>query len=1061
MDSTVKIEYLATLLLQLVIATGSIAQTIAQTAASKWVVDDYKNESTLAKINVNEGTWMTVSVSPDGQTIVFDLLGDIYMIPSTGGMAKAMTSDIAWQMQPSFSRDGKYITFISDEGGGENIWVMDREGGQKRAVSNETFRMVNSPAWSPDGNHIAVRKHFTGTRSLGAGEIWMYPVTGGEGVQLTKRPNQQKDMGEPAFSPDGRYVYYSQDVTPGDIFEYSKDSEQGIYVIKRVDVRSREVETVVGGRGGAIRPTPSPDGSRLAYISRVDFQSTLFVYDFHTGKREALYHNMERDLQEAWAIHGVYPAMCWTADSKNVLFWAGGKINKLNVASKDVQVIPFEVTQEKSINKTLRFTKNIDQEKFDIKMLRNVEVSPDGKQVAYEALGYIYTRTLPNGQPKRLTRQTDHFEFDPGFSHDGKRIVYTTWQDTVQGNVRVITLATGEGVNLLSEPGKYVEPAFSPNGEVVVFRKFKDEAVLDPDYNVDPGIYFVSAKGGEAKLVTKQGRMPHFASSNDRIYVQRDGEMPMLARIDLDGSNEKALYTIKYATEFRMSPNGKQLGFVEHYRVRTIPYEEAGAPIAIDDATSDARVRTWSEKAGTHISFGKNSDIIYWSLGPDLYSRATGDEKKGIEATYISFKEPVDKPTGMTALVGGRVITMENDEIIEDGVVLVNGNHIVAVGKNGVVKIPKDVKIIDVKGKTVIPGIIDTHAHQPQGSNGIIPQQNWSAYATLTFGVTTMFNPNTFTAEIFAASEMQKSGHMLSPRIFSTGMSLYGAYEPGHTAFVNSVDDARFHMDRLKRVGAFAIKMHHDPRREQYQQIIKAAGEYEMMVLSEGGALLQQDLGKIADGASSIEHSLALAKVYEDVYQFWSQSRTASVPTLVVAFGGISGENYWYAKTDVWKHPKLCKYVPSDILAPRAMRRPLAPDHHYNHFNVVKTLNEMNRRGIAIGIGGHGQREGLAAHWEMWMMVQGGMTPMDALRAATINPAKHLGIDQNIGSLKAGKLADLAVIDGDLLVDIRVSDRVTLVMLNGRLFDAESMNEIGNYDKKRAPFYFEVVNSKN
>jgi imidazolonepropionase-like amidohydrolase len=324
------------------------------------------------------------------------------------------------------------------------------------------------------------------------------------------------------------------------------------------------------------------------------------------------------------------------------------------------------------------------------------------------------------------------------------------------------------------------------------------------------------------------------------------------------------------------------------------------------------------------------------------------------EATVVL---KVEKPNGTITFVGGRVITMEGDEVLSDGVVVVYENHISAVGRKGEVKIPVDAKIIDVQGKTIIPGIIDTHAHQPQGSNGIIPQQNWSSYATLAFGVTTLFNPNAYTGEIFRFAEMQKAGHLTSPRIFSTGMSFYGAYEPGHTTFINSLEDARFHMDRFKRVGAFAMKMHHQPRREQYQQIIKAAGEYEMMVLSEGGALLQQDLGKIADGASSIEHSVALAKIYEDVYQFWSQSQTASVPTLVVSFGGISGENYWYAKTDVWKHPRLSKYVPQDILAPRSMRRELAPDHHYNHFNVVKSVKAMNDRGITVGIGGHGQRE--------------------------------------------------------------------------------------------------------
>lgn len=1040
-------------LLQLLI-TGTYAQSSFQSNTPNWKVENIRRDASLAEIHVNEGTWMNLDISPDGSLIVFDLLGDIYSIPVSGGIGTPLTSDLAWQMQPSFSPDGNHIVFTSDEGGGENIWIMDLDGGNKRAVSSETFRMVNSPAWSPDGKSIAVRKHFTGTRSLGAGEIWVYPSSGGEGRKLTSRPNQQKDMGEPVYSPDGRYVYYSQDVTPGDFFEYSKDSEKGIYAIKRLDFQTGEIEVVLSGRGGAIRPTLSHDGSKLAYISRVDFQSTLFLYDLQTGKKSALYHQLDRDKQAAWAIHGVYPAMSWTPDDNGILFWANGQINLIQSESKISTIIPFEVRTEKIQNKTLRFTKNIDEENFELKMLHHVDVSPDGKQAVYEALGYLYLLDLPKGKPRRLTQQTSHFEYAPSFSSDGKKIVYSAWNDQEQGSVQVINLSDGERKNLLNLPGKYTEPAFSPDGKTVVYRKFKDESMLNPAYNLATGIYQVSSEGGIPKLITSKGRSPHFADRNDRIYLQLDGEMPSLARVDLDGKEFKTLYTIKYATEFKMAPTGKELAFVEHYRVKSLPFLESEEPIVITDADSLPQVKTWSVLAGTNISFSQLNNEIHWNLGPNLYSNSAENQKE-IRETYISFSQPINKPTGVLALVGGRVVTMEADEVIENGVVLVEGNHILAVGKKGDVIIPNNATIIDLTGKTLIPGIIDTHAHQPNGTNGIIPQQNWSAYGTLAFGVTTMFNPNTFTEEVFGAAEMQKAGNILSPRIFSTGMSLYGAYEPGHTAIVNGLVDARFHMDRLKRVGAFAVKMHHHPRREQYQQIIEAAAEYEMMVLSEGGALLQQDLGKIADGASSIEHSVALAKLYEDVYQFWSQTQAASIPTLVVSFGGISGEHYWYETTDVWKHPKLSKFVPQDILAPRSMRRMMAPDHHYNHFNVVKTVKEMKDRNIMVAIGGHGQREGLAAHWEMWMMQQGGMTPMEALRAATIIPAIHLGLDKNLGSIKVGKLADLAVIDGDVLNDIRDSDKVVYVILNGQIYDAETMNEIGNFEKKRTSFYFE------
>ena len=181
----------------------------------------------------------------------------------------------------------------------------------------------------------------------------------------------------------------------------------------------------------------------------------------------------------------------------------------------------------------------------------------------------------------------------------------------------------------------------------------------------------------------------------------------------------------------------------------------------------------------------------------------------------------------------------------------------------------------------------------------------------------------------------------------------------------------------------------------------------------------------------------------------------AYTPTLVVAYGGIWGENFWYDTTDVWKHPRLSQYVPSEFLDPRSMRRPKAPHHHYNHINVAKIANELKDLGVLVNSGGHGQREGLAMHWEMWMMAQGGMSPLDALRTATMSPAKTLGLDSQIGSLKAGKLADILVIDGDVSQDIRLSDKVVYTMVNGRLYNAETMNEVGNYDNKRKKFYFE------
>src|SRR4051812_3199184 len=244
-------------------------QEISAKKEEKWDVNKPPGPTTEVPIDVTEGTWLSLDVSPDGKEVAFDLLGDLYTVPIAGGEAKALTHDVAWQMQPRYSPDGKTIAFTSDQGGGDNIWVMNRDGSKPRAVTKESFRLLNSPSWSPDGEYIVARKHFTAQRSLGAGEMWLYHRSGGDGLQLTKKPNDQKDAGEPVFSPDGRYVYFSQDVTPGRVFEYNKDPNTEIFVIQRLDRRTGETQRFVTGAGGAVRPTPSPDGKTLAFVRRV------------------------------------------------------------------------------------------------------------------------------------------------------------------------------------------------------------------------------------------------------------------------------------------------------------------------------------------------------------------------------------------------------------------------------------------------------------------------------------------------------------------------------------------------------------------------------------------------------------------------------------------------------------------------------------------------------------------------------------------------------------------------------------------------------------------------
>lgn len=1033
----------------------------------KWNVDEPPGPSAEVEIDVDEGTWMSLDVSPDGREIVFDLLGDLYLIPIDGGEARALTSGAAWDMQPRFSPDGTRIAFTSDRGGGDNIWVANRDGSEPTAVTKEKFRLLNSPAWDPGGDFIAARKHFTKTRSLGAGEIWLYHVTGGDGLQMTKRKNDQKDLGEPAFSPDGRYLYYSLDATPGAVFQYNKDSNGQIYAIERLDRESGEIDRMAFGPGGAAHPTPSPDGKWLAFVRRVRFQSVLFVQDLESGAETPIYDALERDMQETWAIHGVYPAMAWTPDSRSIVVWAGGKIRRVDVATRQAQTVPFRVRSKRRVSEALRFPVQPAPDEFEVKMLRWVEVSPQGDKVVYQALGRLYIRDLPDGEPRRLTSQTDHFEFYPSFSRDGRSVVYTTWRDDELGSVRIVSSGGGQGRVISNRPGHYVEPKFSPDGARVVYRSVGGGYLTSPRYSRDRGLYWAPSQGGDAHLVSERGFRPIFGASSDRLYFMTvEEEKRILKSVELDGSDEREHLESDFATEFSLSPDGKWVAFTERFNVYIAPFPGTGRKIAIGPKTKAVPVRKVSRDAGEYLHWSGDSTALHWALGPELFTRRLNEAFKFIEGApeelpepagagvNISFRVSSDKPSGIVAFVGARVVTMRGDEVIEDATVVVEGNRIAAVGSREDVAVPDGALVMDVSGRTIIPGLIDVHAHGAQGVNEITPQRNWGHYASLAFGVTTVHDPSNDTSTIFAASEMARAGLLTAPRIFSTGTILYGATTP-FTAEVNSLEDARSHLRRMKAVGAFSVKSYNQPRRDQRQQIVAAARELEMMVVPEGGSLFEHNMNMVVDGHTGIEHAIPVPNLYQDAVQLWAATEVGYTPTLVVGYGGIWGENYWYQHTNVWENERLMTFVPRFEVDPRARRRMMVPEEEFNHINIARACKKLSDAGVSVQVGAHGQREGLAAHWEMWMLEQGGMSPLEALRAGTRNGAAYLGMDSELGSIEAGKLADLLVLEENPLENLRNSENILYTVVNGRVYDARTMDQVGNHPAERGKFFWE------
>ncbi|MCD6013280.1 MAG: amidohydrolase [Flavipsychrobacter sp.] len=1039
----------------------------------KWDVNNPGGPGKDVTFTTNEGTWICLDVSPDGRDIAFDILGDIYIMPSGGGEAKALRQGLAMEVQPRFSPDGKRILFTSDAGGGDNIWVMNRDGSNARQITKETFRLLNNAAWV-DANYIVARKHFTSTRSAGAGELWLYNINGGNGLQLTARKNDQQDLNEPSVSADGRYIYYSEDMYPGGFFQYNKDPNNQIFAIKRFDREKGIIENVTGGPGGAMRPQISHSGKLLAFIKRVRTKTVLYLRDIETGEEWPIYDKLCKDQSEAWTIFGSYTGFNWTPDDKNIVIWAGGKIMKVDATRQNAaSEIPFTCNVKQHITDAVRFKQDLNRDQFNVNVIRHAVTSPDGKWLVFSALGHIYKKKLPDGKPERITTSRE-FEFEPAFSPDGNSLVFITWNDETKGSI----VAMGFGNNassskITASKGIYRSPSFSPDGKWLVFSKEGNDNVLGNSYTPKPGIYVMPVTGGKEELVTDKGEYPKFDNTGKRIYYQVGGNT--MGALDktfrsckLDGSDDRTIFKGKYTNQFTISPDGNWVAFVDLHSVYVAPFAHTGKEINLSSDSTDFPVRKVSQDAGINLHWSSDNKQLHYTLGDQYYS-INLDERFGFisgkpdslfklpeHGISVGLTAKTDKPKGSIALTNARIITMNGDEVIENGTIVIEDNVIKSVGKSGEVSLPKGVKTMDCSGKTIMPGFIDAHAHVGHFRQGITPNQHWPYFANLAYGVTTTHDPSAQSEMVFAQSELVKAGIMVGPRVFSTGTILYGA-DGDFKAVINTLDDAKSALRRTKAYGAFSVKSYNQPRRDQRQMVIEAARELKMEVVPEGGSHYLHNISMVMDGHTTVEHNIPVAPLYNDVVQLWKNSQTANTPTLIVCYGAQSGENYWYQHTNVWEKERLLKYTPRAVIDPRSRHRTMAPEEEYEngHMLVSRSLKKLTDAGVKINMGAHGQIQGIGAHWEIWMMAQGGMTPMEALRTATLNPAISLGFDNWIGSLQPGKLADLLIMDKNPLEDIKNTESLRYTMVNGRLYDCETMNEVGNYDNKRGKFYWE------
>jgi Tol biopolymer transport system component len=1044
----------------------------------------------------SEGSWISLDVAPDGRAIVFELIGDLYTLPMAGGTATRIVAGMNFDSQPRYSPDGAKIVFLSDRSGDENIWIANQDGTDPRPLTKGKNTRYWSPEWTPDGKYIVVSRSGTGNTGT---QLWLYHVDGGNGVNLTgsEERRQLNPLGA-AFGKDDRFVYYTERTAAGSVYNQMNFRWQlGVY-----DRQTGENFRMSDELGSAMRPVLSPDGRWLVYATRWDAQTGLRVRDLRSGDDSWLIYPVTRDDQESASTRDLMPGSSFTPDSKALVTSFDGGIWRVDVPSGEATKIPFTARVEQKLGPKVQFEYAVDQGPVRAQQIRFPRLSPDGKRLAFTALDRLWVMDYPDGKPRRVST-TDTGEHQPAWSPDGKFVAYVTWSDFEGGHVYRVAADGGIPQKLTPISSYYSDPVYSPDGQrIVAVRGPRGERQEDFSPQGRGGqamdIVWLPAAGGETTTITpfRGNGAPHFAKDPNRIYAF-EGTRGLVSfrwdgtdrktHVKVTGYRNPAAEQAGPASDVMMGPDGETaIAEAQHHvYLITVPVKGGEAPtvaLASPDSAS-VPVRKLTTVGGEFLSWAEGGKIVTFALGRTLFrydldaskqaydaerrkaeqektktagegaaaaDKPAGEQKPperrkpAYEATAVevTVEAPRSKPTGTVLLRGARILPMNGTEPIENGEILIKDNRIEEVGRRGQIKVPSGARTIDVTGKTIMPGLIDVHAHI-WPAWGIHKTQVWEYLANLAYGVTTTRDPQTATTDVLSYRDMVETGQMIGPRVYGTGPGVFSRDN------VQSLDEAR---DVLKRYSQYwdtkTIKQYMAGNRQQRQWIIMAAKEQKLMPTLEGGLDLKLNLTQILDGYAGLEHTLPIMPLYKDVIQLVAQSGIIYTPTLLVQYGGPWAENYFYESTDVHGDAKMRRFTPHSDLDGSVLRRPWFHEQEYSFPLAAKVLADIVAAGGKVGLGGHGQRQGIQCHWELWAIASGGMSNQDVLKVGTIFGAEAIGMAKDLGTLEKGKLADLVVLDRNPLENIRNTNSVRMVMKNGELYDADTLDQVWPQQKK-------------
>ena len=1023
------------------------------------------------QFTTDEVTWMSLDVSPDGEKIIFEILGDLYTLPITGGKAERISSGMAYDSQPTFSPDGLHVIFVSDREGSDNVYMLDfgETITDSSPISHESIlhpvtqgrdMSYASPVQDPSTDYVIVSQTDRFTWIDVRHTLWLYHFDTGKGMQLIADGEPIYGLG-PVFSSDGRYVYASND--------RSDDENRFGHQIEQYDLKTNTLTRITNQPGGGIRPVVSSDNKWLVYGSRLDGQTGYRLLNLETNEDTWLAYPVQRDRQEAvWmgTSSDLMPGYSFTHDNSAIITSFEGKMYRVEIPSGAISEIPFEADINIAIAPRIHSEKQLHEGPVQVRQFRYPALSPDGSRVTFSAVHRLYVKDLPDGDLRQIAEMDEH-QFNPSWSPDGRQIAFVTWSDADGGHLYTVNV-NGQNVKQISqEKSFFTNPIWTPDGtEIVVsYRRL----------NENSGLHLVRfpAGGGDAEYIAPlEGRLAHFADQPDRIYMYAGGDG--LISIALDGSDRRVHLKAfgrrrslgpggpRPASDIFMGPNGEYALVRADYNIYRVQLPLVGGentPI-ISVTEPDNAILQKLNTLGTHfINWGPEGNEAIWSLGTTLFrynfEDAQGNDQYEAKQTRIDISLPQEQGIGTIVLRGAHILTMDpgaaNDGVIENGAVVIEDNRIANVGRNSSIQTPSGAHEMDVSGMTILPGFIDLHAH-PRLNGGITMTEGiqstmpWPYLANLSLGVTTMREAQAGNTGDLTYLDALATGDITGPRLLTTGPGIF------NDTNVQSLDDARKVIQRYAEYYRNnTVKQYLAGDRTQRQLLSIASREYGIIPTTEGADMRLQ-LTQIFDGYS-LEHVLPHFPVYKDVIELTAQSGIFYTPTIVVDISPRS-EQYWWTRTDVHGMPKLQRFFPHDVLDRTTLQKPWYHEDDFQFKHYGKQVKVIADAGGNIGVGSHGEMQGLSFHWEIWNIQSGGMSELDALRSATYVGADAIGLARDLGSISEGKIADLIVLEKDPLEDIQNTTSVRYVMKNGLLYNADTLDMLWPVEKKLPELYW-------